>query len=331
MNIVVIGLGSMGKRRIRLLQKYISEESGSNDWNIYGVDKREDRRNEIEKLLHIGTFESLQDVREKTELEAAFVCTAPLSHAKIISECLENNLHIFSEINLVEDGYEKNIELAQKHNRILYLSSTPMFRKEMKYIKKWIADHGFKVSYRYHVGQYLPDWHPWENYKDFFVGDKRTNGCRELFAIELPWMTEAFGRIKETESAHRRISKLNVDYDDTYHVQIVHEDGIVGSVAFDVVSPVAQRRLEIYGENICLLWEGTPDILKAYEPADKKMMTVSLYDDVQHQEGYAGFVVENAYYDEIRDFFDCLKGNAKPKYDFCQDRETLRIIDGIGA
>ena len=35
------------------------------------------------------------------------------------------------------------------------------------------------------LGQYLPDWHPWESYKSFFVSNKKTNGCRELFAIEL--------------------------------------------------------------------------------------------------------------------------------------------------
>ena len=44
------------------------------------------------------------------------------------------------------------------------------------------------VNYIYHIGQYLPDWHPWENYKNFFVGDKRTGGVREIFGIDLPWL-----------------------------------------------------------------------------------------------------------------------------------------------
>ena len=38
MNIMVIGLGSMGKRRIRLIHELYPE------YLIYGIDEREDRR-----------------------------------------------------------------------------------------------------------------------------------------------------------------------------------------------------------------------------------------------------------------------------------------------
>ncbi|MDE6927475.1 MAG: hypothetical protein K2P06_01985, partial [Muribaculaceae bacterium] len=66
--------------------------------------------------------------------------------------------------------------------------------------------------YIYHVGQYLPEWHPWENYQDFFVGDKRTNGCREIMAIEFPWLIETFGEIREVSVLHDKMSHLNIDY-----------------------------------------------------------------------------------------------------------------------
>ena len=44
MNILMIGLGSMGKRRIRLIQELFPEAS------VYGVDGREDRRDEVSSL-----------------------------------------------------------------------------------------------------------------------------------------------------------------------------------------------------------------------------------------------------------------------------------------
>ena len=41
MNILIIGLGSMGKRRIRLIREMFP------NYQIYGVDGREDRRKEV--------------------------------------------------------------------------------------------------------------------------------------------------------------------------------------------------------------------------------------------------------------------------------------------
>ena len=40
----------------------------------------------------------------------AFVCTSPLSHSAVISECIKKGLHIFTELNLVADGYLENIK-----------------------------------------------------------------------------------------------------------------------------------------------------------------------------------------------------------------------------
>ena len=75
MNVVVIGLGSMGKRRIRLIKEMYP------DYEVYGIDQREDRRTEAEKELNIKTCASMDDVQEK--VNCAFVCTSPLSHAAI--------------------------------------------------------------------------------------------------------------------------------------------------------------------------------------------------------------------------------------------------------
>ena len=66
MKIVVIGLGSMGKRRIRLIKELYPE------YEIIGVDGREDRRNEASELFGISCFESVErlarlDASEKTK------------------------------------------------------------------------------------------------------------------------------------------------------------------------------------------------------------------------------------------------------------------------
>jgi len=54
MNVIIIGLGSMGKRRIRLLKQY------DPNLNIIGVDGRLDRLQEVGELFHIPVYKDLK-------------------------------------------------------------------------------------------------------------------------------------------------------------------------------------------------------------------------------------------------------------------------------
>ncbi len=322
MNIAVIGLGSMGKRRIRLIREMYP------DYFIIGVDGREDRRAEAEEKFNIDTFPSIQDIDLK--IDCAFICTSPLSHASIIKDCLLRKWHIFTELNLIDTGYTENMQRAKENGCALFLSSTFFYREEIKYIRSKITENK-SWNYIYHIGQYLPDWHPWENYKDFFIGDKRTNGCREIMAIELPWLTATFGNIVKSSVISDKMTGLNIGFDDNYMIQFTHKNGNKGTLIVDVVSPVAVRKLEVYAEGSYLSWEGTPESIREFDSTSKKLMPVSLAEQTEHMEGYSSFVVENAYKNEIREFFDVVLKGKTPLYGFKQDQEILDLIDILGA
>lgn len=320
MNILVIGLGSMGKRRIRLLREIYPE------FRLYGVDSRKDRREEVEKLYNIKSTDTIQSACDTFQIDSAFVCTSPLSHASIINECLKNRWNVFTELNLVEDGYQENIEMAKENQCVLFLSSTFLYREEIQYIHKYIGFSN-KWNYVYHIGQYLPDWHPWENYNDYFVGDRRTNGCREIMAIELPWIVQTFGDIKTSNVISDKMTKLKINYNDNYMIQVVHENGCKGVLVVDVVSPVAVRRFEAYSENAYIQWSGTPETLFVFQNGELKK--AELRENEEHAEGYSAFVVENAYKNEIREFIEVISGKKKIHYGFEQDKNVLEIIDSL--
>jgi predicted dehydrogenase len=325
MNIIVIGLGSMGRRRIRLIKRY------NDTYRIVGIDFNKERRETSETEFGIETSESLENALKNNEFNCAFICTSPLSHSKLINLCLKENLHVFTELNLVTDGYEENSQLAKKNNRVLFLSSTFLHRKEIKRIDTLVKEQTNNLRYIYHVGQYLADWHPWENYTDFFVGDKRTNGCREIFAIELPWLIEVFGKVKNTVVTKSKISSLNIDYNDTFMVILEHESGHSGMLAVDIVARKAVRNLEIFGENLYLTWDGSVEGLKMMDMESKKEEKIYLYEEVDQLQQYSKFVVENAYFDEITAFFDVVTKNIEPIYNFEKDKIILDLIDGIEA
>ncbi len=321
MKALIIGLGSMGKRRIRLLKNLIS------DIEIIGVDTQIERQNQVKEMGH-KTFSSIKDATCENP-DVAFVCTAPISHYAIIKELLENKISTFTELNLISDGYDELMRLSKENNTLLFLSSTMLYRKEINYILKRVKEIKKPLSYIYHIGQYLPDWHPWESYKNFFVSNKRTNGCREIFGIDLPWIIEAFGEISDIHSVSNKVSDLEIDFDDRYFVTISHKNGAKGMLAVDIVSPKAVRNLEIFSEGNHIFWEGNPTTLYDFNFKTKEKEFIDTYGNFERDSRYSDNIVEDAYVDEMQNFFNVLKGIEKPKYSYEKDLYTISIMDKI--
>lgn len=322
---LVIGLGSMGKRRINLIGKYYADKI-----ELVGIDTNESRRLEVEEKFNIKTFSSMDDAVTTFNPIAVFICTSPISHSNLIMECLSRKLHVFTEINLLKDRYDEIIELSKQEDLKLFLSSTFLYRKEIQFIGKEVKQNSKKLNYRYHVGQYLPDWHPWENIKDFFVSDKKTNGCRELFGIEMPWIINTFGKIEKISVTKDNISSLDLGFPDSYIVTLEHEDGNKGVISVDIVSRKAIRNLEIYGEDLHLFWNGTPDSLMKYDIETKETYNVETYTKVDKDSRYADNIIENAYLEEIETFIKMVNGEkVLERYSFEQDIYTLDLIDKI--
>ena len=324
MNVGVIGLGSMGKRRIRLIK------SNFPDVDIIGIDNSEERCKEVEELFNIKTLSNSDEFFKDYNCEAVFISTPPLTHSKIINDALNNNLSVFTEINLVKDMYDENIDLADENGLTLFLSSTQLYRKEINYITSKISDFNKTTNYIYHIGNYLPDWHPWESYKNFFVGNKKTNGCREILTIELPWIVNTFGEIKQVHVSKNKITDLEVDYPDSFFVNVIHKNGSNGVLIIDLVSRHAVRNLEIINEDGYIQWDGTPEGLKEWNSNSNELDEINLYDEISNQEDYNQTIIENAYLEEIKDFFNTLNSNQKHGlYSFEKDKYILDVIDII--
>lgn len=323
MDVLVIGLGSMGKRRIRLMRNHFP------DISICGVDLSDERRVSCEETFGIRTCSTLEQALDNGKYEIAFICTSPLTHSKLISACLDHCMHIFTELNLVPEGYAENIRLAEEKNRILFLSSTLLYREETKYIIDRVNNAKCLLNYNYHVGQYLPDWHPWESFQDYFIGKKETNGCREILAIDLPWIIRAFGKIKSIHVSGSKMSTLDISYNDNYLIMLTHETGHKGFLTVDVVARSPVRKFEVYGEELQIDWLGEPDTLQEYDMDKKEFVPINTYQEVDRLSGYASQIIENEYLDEIKAFFTVLDGSMKAVYTFEDDLYVLDLIDQI--
>jgi len=321
MKVLVVGYGSMGRRRIRLLQKRIENAE------IICVDNSPERINQI-KEANLKAYDSLDTaIAERPEI--AFVCTSPGHHAKIIIALVNAGINVFTELNLVDTNYDEIIKNAKEKNVTVFMSSTLLYNRQISKIDKFVKQTDKPLTYIYHIGQYLPDWHPWESYKDFFIGKKETNGVREILAIQLPWLINTFGKIASVKVNSQKCTDLDIEFNDSIAACFVHENGNIGVFVADVVSRKAVTYLEIIGEDIHLFWHGHNDDLTVYNTETKKMETIYSYDNVEHADGYADNIIENQYSDEIADFLDAVYKGTIPKYSIEQDKYILSIIDNI--
>lgn len=319
--ILIVGLGSMGKRRARLLSGLGLPRE------ILGVDTRRDRRQRA-RQMGLKVFPDLGEALKERPY-AAFVCTNPTSHRGITRALLDGGCNVFNELNLVSDGYSRLMKKAGEKGLVLFLSSTMLYRGEINYIKGRVESFAKPVSYIYHVGQYLPDWHPWESYENFFVGDRRSNGCRELFGIELPWIIDTFGPVEDINRVSRKVSDLKISFPDTYMMTLRHKNGTLGTFAVDLVSPMAVRNLEVIGEGLHLFWEGNPKALYDFDRKTKEKRPVDTYTEFEHWPGYSDNIVENAYVDEMKNFFGVIAGTEQPRYSYEKDLYTISVMDKI--
>lgn len=323
MNILIIGLGSMGQRRLRIIQENYPM------YQLSGVEFAQERREDVMKKYGIPCYASIEEAVNDQKYDAVFVCTPPKTHADIIVDILSRGINVFTELNLLSNRYDEIISLSEEKNLKIFMSSTLLYRKEIQIIDQLVKKKG-PLMYIYHMGQYLPDWHPWECYKNFFVGNKETNGCREIFAIQLPWILKVFGnKVNSIYASKKKITKLELDYPDSYLVMLEHNSGNRGCIAVDIVSRKATTYLEIIGEDVHIKWDGTPNGLIKYNFETKSFETVHVYDSFEQNENYAATIIEDAYAEEVKCFFKYLSDLDKPLYSISSDKQTLMLIDTI--
>ncbi len=78
-------------------------------------------------------------------------------------------------------------------------SCTMRFHPAVQLMRERLAQGtiGRPLAFTHHVGQYLPDWHPWEDYRTYYVSRRETGAAREIVPFELNWLTYLFGPVTD--------------------------------------------------------------------------------------------------------------------------------------
>ena len=321
MKFLVIGLGSMGRRRIRCLQ-YLGEK------DIIGFDIREERCDEASSKYGIKTYTDF----ESTLLENpdVFIISVPSNlHHRYALEAIKRKKHFFTESNFLPEGMEDLIKVEKSGEITCVPSFTMPHHPMVKLIKSFVEESTGKVySFTYHVSSYLPLWHPWENYRDVYYGKKETPGSMEMVAFELTWIVWLFGKVQEVSGFKAKRSSLEIDFGDTYQIILKFENGILGHLLIDVASLPSGRNIKILAEKGTLIWNSEEEMIRWFDSEKGKWEEVKGDKGIE-EPGYSVHTHEEMYIEEIEDFLKAIKGEKEYPYTFAMEKRIIDILTAI--
>jgi len=319
MKFLVVGLGSMGKRRIRNLKQLNQEE-------IMGFDVKVERCSESESKYGIKTYNDIQNaLAEKPD--AMIISTPPDLHMKYAKIAIDEGIHFFTEASVVQDEMKEVIDKL-KNSKIIGLPSCtmryhPITLKVHDFLKNNFI--GKPLAFLYHSGQYLPDWHPWEDYRKFYASKRKTGACREIVPFELVWLLDIFGDLESVMASKSKISNLEADIDDIYNVLLNFKNGIQGTLTVDVIARFPYRQLKILGEEGVIFADWSERTINYFTKDsgwnNNKIDDGKIEKDYIHGEG--------PYVQEMSYFIRTIKGEINQPYTLEEDYEILNILNYI--
>jgi spore coat polysaccharide biosynthesis protein SpsF (cytidylyltransferase family)/predicted dehydrogenase len=241
---LVIGLGSMGKRRVRNL-------GALGVTKIVGFDIRKDRREEAAKIYGIPVFDSFELALRESAANLLIVSTPPDLHMHYAHLGFDLGLHCFLEASVVDaDGIADLARKVSGTGLVMAPSCTMRYYPGPQKVKELIAAGviGKVLNVNYQTGQYLPDWHPWERIQDYYVSRRETGAAREIVPFELTWLNDLFGTPTPLACVKAKLTDMTADIDDVYHCILRYDSGVLVNMTIEVISrPVATREMRVMG------------------------------------------------------------------------------------
>ena len=312
----------MGKRRIRCLRALGVEK-------IVGFDPRADRRAEVEGLWEgIRCEETFERAALDRRYAAWIISVPPAQHVEYIKQAVQHGTSFFVEASVVDSGLEDAARAVTEAGIVGAPSRTLCYHPAIKQVKRIVAsgELGKLSNVLLHSGQYLPDWHAYEDVSEYYVSDPATGGGREIVPFELTWFTDVFGLPQRVTGNFRRTIHIRgaEKIDDTYNCLLDYGDHLA-VVTVDVVSRYATRRLLINGSEKQLQWSWDDPHVRVYDPRSGAWVSHE-YSAAPAAAGYNPNISEGMYLEETEAFLNAVRGISKYPGTLQMDHEVLKIL-----
>jgi predicted dehydrogenase len=354
MRVLAIGAGSMGRRRLR-------DTVASNPGGAILFEPDADRCREVAQQFGIVGYTNLDQALE-TDPDAISVSTPPALHDRYVKMAMELGLHVFSELPFAYDleVMESVVRRGADYPGVIGVSHTIRYYPPFRIIRELLRARriGSNLYLEYSLGNYLPDWHPYEDYRKFYASDSELGGSGfDMLVHELSPIQWWLGAITAVQARFSKVSNLEIAGPDLHDVWLWFENGCRGYFHHDLVEQGTQgRHIRIVGSEGTIEWHQNETEIRLYAKTEKSQIRIPFSAAPDWQEALeasremaeiltrtkaesgqiagprkeVGYSYESNYLREMRHFLDAALGKAPfTMADANEELQTVRTFHSI--
>jgi len=267
MKALFIGLGGAGQRHLRNLFQLVPDveiAAVRNQKRAFEITPtlQADHKVDIVQKYGIKEYPSLDEAQHFNP-DFAIVANPTSLHLATCQKLIDLEIpHLVEKpISADMNSLADLTHSVEKTNILLAVGYQMRYHPQAQQIKELISQEalGRIFSVQININSYMPDWHPYESYKDYYVGNKNLGGGVVLTEIhEIDLLNWFFGTPKRLWAIGGTYSSLDLDVEDTANALLEYESN-QGSFPVNLHMSFTQkppgRYILIHGENGLLHWD----------------------------------------------------------------------------
>ena len=332
MKVLIIGLGGIGQRHTRNLRALLGDSVEIIAYRVRRLTHvvtptmGADQERNVEDVYNISTFHSLDEaLAEKPDI--AYVCNPSSLHVAVTRACLIAGCDIFLEKPLADslEGTAELVVLAREHKRIAMVGYQLRFHPCVIRLTEIVRSGvlGNLLGVRATIGEYLPNWHPYEDYRIMYASRAELGGGVVLTQIhELDFLYSIFGTPTRIYSVGGHWSDLEIDVEDTASsLMEIPFDGRILPIQLhtDYLQSPPNRQCEVIGDRGRVVMDLQAQTVTTYT---RNNPTPEIF-------RIDNFDRNNLFLDQARHFLHCVKTREKPVVDIADGIQSLRMALAI--
>ncbi len=311
--ILLLGCGSIGRRHAQNLRALGVQE-------LIVFDLQAERREQLALELNTETAATLDECWNRRP-DAVVIALPTAFHLPLALEAARRGCHLLIEKPLADrwQGVEELLAVAEQRELMTLVGCNLRFHPGLRRMQNLLAQKaiGRVIVARIEVGQYLPDWHPSEDYRQSYSARRELGGGVILDAIhELDYARWLLGEIVMVTCCAEKLSALEIDTEDTAAIIARCANGAIVEIHLDYVQRAYRRTCQIIGAEGTIHWDYGAGEVRCYSAHDRRWQIYS---------NPVGWQPNQMYVDEMAHFLNCLGGAEKPALDLFEAAQVLRL------
>lgn len=264
MKILMIGLGAIGQRHLRNARALLGDGAEFLAFRARRLSRTltetmEARENvDVEREYGLRVLATLDDALiEKPDL--VFISNPTSLHLETAQHVADAGCAMLLEKPLAEnlDGVDQLVATAEAKNLVAAVGYQMRFHPCWRQARDWLNNDeiGAPLTATFRAGEYLPGWHPYEDYRESYAARKELGGGVILTQIhELDLALWLFGAPRQVFALGGKWSELEIDVEDCASIllrcEYSHDDktrALPVYIQQDYVCDPPQRCAQIIG------------------------------------------------------------------------------------